>query len=654
MKVTLVIDILTRDDKESFDLDELKGQKAPFAYHINYKNYGYAKFIIDAKSLGVLSLDLHKIECPMSRKQLYKIMEDMLRQNDMAGARLLDIIKEQLPQETDVGVITDLMSSLIPQIVNNYIPFELYSETHDELFQVILDEFLASGILKDDSTKHLVVEHLLSSVRNEDHYKLVIKWFEEGAVSTTMGEQIEGIKLSNKHKHEIMKIVWSSVEIPLIKKEQLMADLEASDTSDWLENTKRFCTAAHFENKEKIWNLIFSHEKNETDEWPLLTYVNTFRGWNQVKHYEFTERFEPRFFKEIERIIKFKGRFVAEAFFKLMRPMNKCTPEAIERYEKLLAKVRKEQPDNTFFINLLKDTITELKAKWQGRRASEQYLKPSSGVNVEVLKKVMKDMGGNGMQADSLKEIMRILNEGEDLGMEGGSLDAAFHLPDPSFALLVYVDVKPVRLDQFIDAIKIDARGSRKEDECFRFDVLRSKQNPNKFVFYEVYTNVAALNKHKTFDHFKPWMEFEESGGCFSVEAAVYDCLLDNADVADEEIVEEMVDPSLVMTVNIEVKPDRLDEFIRAMKHNAEESRQEPECFRFDILRNAENPCKFTLFEAYTNPAAHAKHKTTSHYKVWNDFKESGGVQSINTINYDGFDMTDFQPKDHTPKRDLS
>ena len=62
MKVTKVVDILTKDDKETLDIPELVGQPAPFAYHINYQAKGYAKFIIDQKSVSALGDNLSKIE----------------------------------------------------------------------------------------------------------------------------------------------------------------------------------------------------------------------------------------------------------------------------------------------------------------------------------------------------------------------------------------------------------------------------------------------------------------------------------------------------------------------------------------------------------------------------------------------------------------
>lgn len=36
MKVIKTIDILTKDDQETFEIPELVGEPAPFAYHINF------------------------------------------------------------------------------------------------------------------------------------------------------------------------------------------------------------------------------------------------------------------------------------------------------------------------------------------------------------------------------------------------------------------------------------------------------------------------------------------------------------------------------------------------------------------------------------------------------------------------------------------
>ena len=60
-------DIYTKDDQESFSLETMIGRDAPAAYHINYKNYGYAKFLIDNKSLSVFEKKFGQIEDNIAR-----------------------------------------------------------------------------------------------------------------------------------------------------------------------------------------------------------------------------------------------------------------------------------------------------------------------------------------------------------------------------------------------------------------------------------------------------------------------------------------------------------------------------------------------------------------------------------------------------------
>ena len=54
-------------------------------------------------------------------------------------------------------------------------------------------------------------------------------------------------------------------------------------------------------------------------------------------------------------------------------------------------------------------------------------------------------------------------------------------------ALIVTVEIDPARLDEFIEVMRVDCAGSRKEEGCYRFDLLRDTAQANKFVFYEVY-----------------------------------------------------------------------------------------------------------------------------------------------------------------------
>lgn len=203
MKVTKVVDIETSDSKESFEVAELVGHPAAFAYHINYQNYGFGKFRFDKKSLAAFTTNLSKIEDNLSRKQVFNILYDMLKENHISGAQVLEICKTQLVNETAVDVLTDVMRFVIPVVIKNYIPLERYEQSHKEIFELFLS-ILAKGTITDKSTQHLVLDAILTSARSEEHYAQLINWLNTGFVHDINGTMIENAEVSLKHKHSII------------------------------------------------------------------------------------------------------------------------------------------------------------------------------------------------------------------------------------------------------------------------------------------------------------------------------------------------------------------------------------------------------------------------------------------------------------------
>ena len=58
------------------------------------------------------------------------------------------------------------------------------------------------------------------------------------------------------------------------------------------------------------------------------------------------------------------------------------------------------------------------------------------------------------------------------------------------YAIFVTINIKDGYADEFAAASLGDGQGSvRDEENCFRFDILRSPDNPNQFYLYEVYAN---------------------------------------------------------------------------------------------------------------------------------------------------------------------
>src|SRR5881409_4491183 len=72
--------------------------------------------------------------------------------------------------------------------------------------------------------------------------------------------------------------------------------------------------------------------------------------------------------------------------------------------------------------------------------------------------------------------------------------------------LHVTSQVKPEHVSEFLEVVRYDAEHSENDEPgCLRFDVIQDKDDPNRFYFYEVYRDEAALEAHRKTPHFAVW-----------------------------------------------------------------------------------------------------------------------------------------------------
>jgi len=73
-------------------------------------------------------------------------------------------------------------------------------------------------------------------------------------------------------------------------------------------------------------------------------------------------------------------------------------------------------------------------------------------------------------------------------------------------ALVVSLEVHEHKLDAFLVAIQENAyRSFSDEVGCRYFDVTQDRENPQHFIFYELYLDVAAVEAHRATSHFAEW-----------------------------------------------------------------------------------------------------------------------------------------------------
>ena len=71
-----------------------------------------------------------------------------------------------------------------------------------------------------------------------------------------------------------------------------------------------------------------------------------------------------------------------------------------------------------------------------------------------------------------------------------------------------------------------------------------------------------------------------------------------------------------VTLVEIQVKPEKIDEFIEVFRPNHEGSVKEAGNRRFDVLQDPGDPARFLIYEAYASEADSLLHKKTPHYQA--------------------------------------
>ena len=99
----------------------------------------------------------------------------------------------------------------------------------------------------------------------------------------------------------------------------------------------------------------------------------------------------------------------------------------------------------------------------------------------------------------------------------------------------------------------------------------------------------------------------------------------------------------IVTCVYVHVKPDAVDKFINETIINHRESVKEPGNMRFDFIQQADDPCRFMIYEAYESEEAAADHKKSNHYLSWRDTVADFMAEPRQGIRY-----TIVEPSDRT------
>ena len=72
------------------------------------------------------------------------MLYDMIKTGEVSGARVMQIIANNLSYETAEDILSEVLQSFVPLIISKYLPFEAYAESNSSMFQTCL-KLLSSG-----------------------------------------------------------------------------------------------------------------------------------------------------------------------------------------------------------------------------------------------------------------------------------------------------------------------------------------------------------------------------------------------------------------------------------------------------------------------------------------------------------------------------
>ncbi|MBN1893224.1 antibiotic biosynthesis monooxygenase [bacterium] len=90
----------------------------------------------------------------------------------------------------------------------------------------------------------------------------------------------------------------------------------------------------------------------------------------------------------------------------------------------------------------------------------------------------------------------------------------------------------------------------------------------------------------------------------------------------------------IISHVNVHVKPECVEDFIRASLENARNSVREPGIARFDLVQRQDDPTRFVFVEVFRNADAPARHKETAHYQAWRDAVADMMVETRTSVKF--------------------
>lgn len=180
-----------------------------------------------------------------------------------------------------------LIRLVIPQLISKNLPLDRYETERAEICDILYEILTSKRFHEFEPVQQFIFNAVLSFSSSKEQLNKILGWYRDS--STLI------VRVSVAHRHTMVQKIWASVHFNQQTKDEVLAELKVTDSSDKFELTAKYCQAAvpTKENKEAIWKLLFGSESDKLGLYDISNYCSGFRPISQR---ELIADFAPRFF----------------------------------------------------------------------------------------------------------------------------------------------------------------------------------------------------------------------------------------------------------------------------------------------------------------------------------------------------------------------
>mmetsp|Transcript_37926 Transcript_37926/g.77403 ORF Transcript_37926/g.77403 Transcript_37926/m.77403 type:complete len:235 (-) Transcript_37926:294-998(-) len=185
------------------------------------------------------------------------------------------------------------------------------------------------------------------------------------------------------------------------------------------------------------------------------------------------------------------------------------------------------------------------------------------------------------------------------------------------FAINVKFKVKPERRDEFLRIMKNNIKQTMTtEPNALQFLIGKDLDEEDVYFLHEEYKSRQ--------DHADPHSKttyYEECMAFFATEPFAEPHQADEFALAHDPPAEKVPSREAVcLNVELCIKPEVREEFLKVIRNNKSGSDQEPLCLQYSWGESVHAPNSFYFHEQYVGEEGIAAHNAAPHFKVWEDF----------------------------------